>query len=85
MAAERRRTVLRPSARLHSAAMDRGLNVELPLLALRNVVVAVQGMRLACDEVAAVLGLRIDVDGAQVSYTLDIASVTLTGLRVLKG
>jgi hypothetical protein len=74
----------RNTVRVHSAAMDRGLSVELPLLALRNVVLTAQGVKVACDEVAAVLAVRIDVDAARVSYTLDIASVMLTGVRVLQ-
>jgi hypothetical protein len=73
----------RNTVRLHSAAMDRGLDVELPLLAVRNVVLSAQGLQLACDEIAAVLAIRFDVEGAQVSYKLEIASVKVSGLRVL--
>jgi hypothetical protein len=68
--------------RPHSAKVDRGLMLDLPNLALRNVVFGAGGMQLACDELTAALTLAFVFEGARIGYVLEIARVAIANLRL---
>ena len=67
--------------RLHSQAVGRGLTVEIAALSVRNAASALGGMRLACDELTGALTLQLSVDGAQLRFAMDLASIRMSGVR----
>lgn len=74
--AERRNAV-----RIHSEAVGRGVTIELPSFLARNAAVGAPGIQLRCEEVAGALLLRLLVEGGQVRFAFELASLKAAGLR----
>lgn len=72
----------RNAVRVHSAAVGRGLSVEMKALSVRNAVLQAGGLRLRCDEVTGTLMLRLFVEGGQLRFAFDLASVKLSGIQL---
>lgn len=68
--------------RLHSTAVGRGLTAEIASLYVRDAGLAAGGMRLASDEIAGSLALRVLLKGRQWRFALDIPQMKCSGLRV---
>ena len=75
----------RNMVRLHSQAVGRGLTVEIASLSMRNAASAWAGTRLECGQVAGALTLQLSVDGGQLRFAMDLASVKASGLRAESG
>lgn len=72
----------RNGVRLHSDAVGRGLTVEMPSLSLRDVVLDFGGAVLRIDAITAALQLRAIVEGGQLRFSLALAQVAMSGLRL---
>jgi hypothetical protein len=68
--------------RLHSQAVGRGLTGEMPSLSVRNAVLGLGETRIDCDQLAGALTLQLSVESAQLRFSLDLASMKLSGLRL---
>ena len=68
--------------RLHSQAVGRGLTVEIASLCARNAASTLGGTRLGCDEVAGALTLQLSVEGSQLRFSLDLAGIKASGVRL---
>lgn len=69
--------------RLHAQAVGRGLTVEVSSLSMRNVASDSGGRtRLACEQVAGALTLQLSVDGGQLRFSMDLAGIKASGVRL---
>lgn len=68
--------------RIRSEAVGRGLTVEIAALAVRQATLAWNGMQLGCQEGAGALTLQVSVKGAELRFTFELASLTLSGLHL---
>lgn len=75
--AERRNAV-----RIHSEAVGRGVTIALPSFLGRSATLDAAGVQLRCDEASGALVLRLLVEGKQVRFAFEIASMKATGLRL---
>lgn len=64
--------------RLHSEAVGRGLHVDVDALAVRSVLLGAGDRRLACDEVAGSLRMRLFVEDAQMQFALEVAQLKVS-------
>jgi hypothetical protein len=72
----------RNAIRLHSEAVGRGVTVELASLLVRHAVLGTGDGRIACDEIAGALRLRLFVADAQVRVAFDVPNIEIAGLRL---
>lgn len=72
----------RNAVRVHSAAVGRGLSLELDALSARQAAIDAGGLRLGADEVTGTLMLRVFVEGGQLRFAFDLASLKLAGLHL---
>ena len=68
--------------RLQSQAVGRGLTVEIASLSMRDVTSAWGRTRVRCDQVAGALTLQLSVEGGQLRFALDLASLEASGVRL---
>lgn len=67
---------------LHAKAVGQGVTAEVASLSARNAVAKFARGQLRCDQLAASLKLQLVSEGKQLRFALDMASATLTALRV---
>lgn len=72
----------RNMVRLHSQAVGRGLTVEIASLSVRNAVLGSGDMRIDCAHISAALMLRLAVEGAQLRFSFELASVKVSDVRL---
>lgn len=72
----------RNAIRLHSQAVGRGLTAEMALLSVRNALLNAGGMQLGCDEITGGLTLRLTVEGVQVQFGFELATMKISGLHL---
>ena len=70
----------RNAVRVHSEAVDRGLDAEIALLSVRNAVLKLGSMQLACDEITAALLLRVFIDGGTLRFTVNLEDIKMSGV-----
>jgi len=68
--------------RLQSQAVGRGLTVEIASLSVRDVKSAWGRTRMQCDQVAGALTLQLSVEGGQLRFQMDLASLEASGVRL---
>jgi hypothetical protein len=68
--------------RLHSEAVGRGLNVEVPTLSVRQAALTTGGLQLGCETLTAALVLRVVSEGGQLRFAFEMASAQLAGVRI---
>jgi hypothetical protein len=68
--------------RLHSQAVGRGLTAEMASLSVRNAVWGSGDTRIQCDRIAGALTLRLSVEGAQLRFAFELASMKGTDVRL---
>ncbi len=73
----------RNAVRLQSQAVGRGLALDMAALSVRGAVLGSTAPRIACDEIAGALALRLSVQDAPLRLAFEIASMKITGLRLL--
>ena len=75
----------RNAIRLHSKAVGRGLTVEMTSLSVRHAALNASDTRLACDELTGALVLRLELQGTQLRFELDVPKITARRPAVKKG
>jgi hypothetical protein len=73
----------RNAVRLHSQAVGRAVTVEMPSLSVRNAALNWKDLQLGCDELTGPLTFRLFVEGGQLRFALALASMEITGLRLV--
>ena len=68
--------------RLQSQAVGRGVTAEMASLSVRNAIVGSGDTRTECEEMAASITLRLSVDGAGLRFSLEVASLKASGVRL---
>lgn len=68
--------------RLHSQAVGRGLTVEIASLSVRDATSAAGGARLQCGQMAGAVTLQLSVEGPQLRFSMDLASLKASGVRL---
>ena len=68
--------------RLHSAAVGRGVTLEIEALGVPSAALNLPTLALACDDVAGALKLQLDVDHGALRFALELPSVQVAGLRL---
>lgn len=68
--------------RLHSQAVGRGLTAEMASLSVRNAVWVSGDARIHCDQMAGALTLRLSVEGAQLRFSFELASLKVSDVRL---
>ena len=74
--------LLRNLVRLHSQAVGRGLTVEIASLSVGSAALLLGGLRLEADRMAGALTLQLSVQGGQLRFSMDLASLQASGLRL---
>lgn len=72
----------RNALRVHSEAVGRGLAVDLAALSVRNAVWSAGATQLAADLLAGTLALRFFVEGGNLRFAFDLATLTASGLHL---
>jgi hypothetical protein len=72
----------RNAVRLHSEAVGRGLTLAIDALAVKNAVLGFGHFEARCEEITATLTLRLFVEGDQVRFAFELATVKMTGLEL---
>ncbi|HEX2545724.1 MAG TPA: hypothetical protein VHL79_12635 [Ramlibacter sp.] len=72
----------RNAIRLHSVAVGRGLSADMASLSLRDAVLSAMGLRVACSEITGALTMRLSVQGTQLRFALELASVKMSALQM---
>jgi hypothetical protein len=54
----------------------------MPSLSVRNAVLGLGETRIECDQIAGALTLQLSVESAQLRFSLDLASMKLSGVRL---
>ena len=67
---------------VHSQAVGRGITAEMASLSVRNAVLGAGGTRIACEQVTGALTLRLTAEGASMGFSLDLANLKLSRLRL---
>ena len=72
----------RNAIRVHSDAVGRGVAADVPGLLLRNLVLAAFGAEATAAELTGSLQLRLFIQDGQLRFAIELASATLSGLRL---
>jgi hypothetical protein len=72
----------RNKVRLHSETVARGLTADVASLSVRHAALGVGDAQVDCEELAGSLTLRLEVEGPQARFGIDLASMKLSGLRL---
>ena len=67
---------------LHSEVVGRGVTAELPSLSVRRAAFNANDMRATCDAITGALRLRLDVEDGDLRFTLELANMKISRLRV---
>lgn len=70
------------TVRLNSDAVGRGLVAQIDALSVRDAVIQSGDKSFACAEITGALTLRLLVEGKQLRFALDVATLKLSGLRL---
>lgn len=72
----------RNAVRLHSEAVGRGLTLAIDSLLVRNAVFGHGATQVRCDEITGALTLRLFVEGGNVRFAFELATLKMTGLQL---